>query len=71
MEIDGAATPAQIDACAGRTSYNLAMRRAVLPTFADYGLRPRLGIFESSGHYPFLEEGERFACVVEAFLQGT
>lgn len=100
------ATPAQIDAYAGRTSYNLATRRAILPTLADYDLRPRLAslsmpamvivgahdwitppdearelagalpnsrlvIFEASGHYPFLEEGERFAGVVEAFLQET
>ena len=96
----------QVDAYAGRTSYNLATRRAILPTFADYDLRPRLGslrmpalvivgardwitppdearelvdalpdarlaVFESSGHYPFLEEGERFAHVVETFLQQT
>jgi proline iminopeptidase len=31
----------------------------------------RLVVFESSGHYPFLEEEERFARVVEAFLRET
>jgi proline iminopeptidase len=99
-------TPEQIDSYAARTSYNLATRRAILPTLADYDLRPRLSsirmpalvmvgahdwitppdearelasalpnarlvVFESSGHYPFLEEGERFANVVEAFLHET
>ncbi|MGH7660082.1 MAG: alpha/beta fold hydrolase [Vulcanimicrobiaceae bacterium] len=100
------ATQTQIDSYAGRTSYNLATRRAILPTFEGYDVRAslaelrmpalvivgkhdwitppgearelagalpnaRLVVFESSGHYPFLEEGERFATVVEAFLRET
>lgn len=100
------ATPERVEHYAGRTSYNLATRRAILPTFAEYDLRSRLHelampalvivgahdwitppdearelaaalsasrlvVFEDSGHYPFLEEGERFTSVVEAFLQET
>jgi proline iminopeptidase len=98
--------PAEIDAYAARTSYNLATRRAILPTLVEYDVRSRLAslrmpalvivgardwitppeearelaaalpnarlvVFESSGHYPFLEEEERFARVVEAFLHET
>lgn len=100
------ATRPQIDAFASRTSYRLATRRAILPTFAGYDLRPRLAelrmpalvivgehdwitpppqarelaaalpnaqleVFENSGHYPFLEEPERFMALVEAFLVAT
>jgi proline iminopeptidase len=98
------ATSAQVDAFASRTTYNLKTRRAILPTFDDYDLRPQLRglrmpalviagahdwitppeearelaerlpkaqleIFANSGHYPFLEEGERFTSVVKAFLR--
>jgi len=96
----------QIEEFAGRTSYTLATRRAILPTFGGYDLRSRLDelqmpalvivgahdwitppplaqdlasalpsaqlvVFEDSGHYPFLEEPERFVATVEAFLAET
>jgi proline iminopeptidase len=31
----------------------------------------RLEVFERSGHYPFLEEPDRFIAVVEAFLSSV
>lgn len=98
------ASASRIASYAARTSYNLATRRAIIPTFAAYDLRARLHelrmpvlvivgakdwttppeeaneladglpnaqlvVFPESGHYPFLEETERFASVVRDFLE--
>jgi proline iminopeptidase len=31
----------------------------------------RLEVFERSGHYPFVEEPERFTAIVQSFLRRT